>query len=156
MKAPVPPSEPRLNADGTQRQSWTLYDSLLSTFVRDIPASSVDPATVTAAQSSATAAQTSANNALAQLATINSSPSLWTAGDYKPSAQALGTGWLACDGSDFSTATYPALAAVLSGITAPGGGGAGTQKLPSIAPVFDAAHPGPGGPAVLTWYVRAQ
>lgn len=144
-----------LDANGQVRTSWQTYFSASQAWQRQNTGTDTTARdTATAAQTAATSAQTDATSALAQLATITSSPSLWTAGDYKQSAQALGTGWLECDGSEFDTATYPGLEAVLSGITAPGAT-AGTRKLPGIAAVYDDAHPGPGGPAVIRWFVRA-
>lgn len=80
--------------------------------------------------------------------------SSWAVGDYRQSAVSdLGPNWLKCDGTAFKKTDYPALEKVLAPITA--STSTDTRQLPFVGPVFDSTHPGPGGPAVINWFIRA-
>jgi hypothetical protein len=147
--ATPPAKEPVLNSDGTMSQAWVSYFQSTSTtaaqFVRSGSGS---------AKTAADAAQTDATTALSQIVALTLA-NTWAVGDYRPSAAAtLGPDWLECDGSDVASATYPDLYTAIGSITGPGAG-AGTFKLPGLEAIFDVASPGPAGPPILRWYVRA-
>ena len=150
MSSLPPQNTPPVDASGQMSQAWTQWLAGVARKGGTVPQSVLD--SITAAAAAAADAQARATALQALLA---SRPS-WQVGDYRPSVSAnLGPNWLPCDGSSFTSTSYPALEIMLATIT-PASSTGGQRFLPTIGSTFDAARPAPDGPPVMRWWIKAQ
>lgn len=158
-----PQNTPPVDASGQMSQAWTQWlagvarrgEAVPQSVTNSIAAAVAAEAALAVRVTTLEAAETALTGRVTTLETQLAARPSWQVGDYRPSAFAnLGTNWLPCDGTTFTSASYPVLESMLATIT-PVSSTAGQRFLPTIVATFDASHPAPTGPPVMQWWIKA-